>query len=197
MAKRDIDFLFEIGCLRNVPRAWQQLLSGRAQNISEHTFRTAMVAWFIAVQERADVSKVLKMSLLHDLGESRAGDIAFMHRDYVDRNEELAEKHMFENTSLEGEALALLEEYAGRETLEAKIVKDADNLEVDLELREMGKNGDSAALGMIKNHRPKIREMKLYTDTAKRMWDEINEANPDDWHEALTNKWVDNHKAAR
>src|SRR3989344_2187327 len=111
MAKRDIDFLFEIGSLRNVPRAWQQILTGKVQNISEHVFRMTIIAWIIAVNEKADVNKVLKMSLLHDLGESRAGDIAFMHRDYVSRNEELAVDHMFEQTSLKEEAMKIIEEY--------------------------------------------------------------------------------------
>src|SRR3954466_16119781 len=92
--KRDVDLLYEIGSLRNVPRAWQQVLSGRVQNIVEHTFRTTMIAWMIATAEGADVSKVIRMMLVHDMGESRTGDIAFLHRGYVERNEELAEKHM-------------------------------------------------------------------------------------------------------
>lgn len=197
MAKRDIDFLFEIGSLRNVPRAWQQVLSGRVQNVSEHTFRVALIAWMIADGEGADVSKVLKTAIIHDVGESRATDIAFLHREYVTRNEELAEKHMFKNTCLEEEADSLLKEYEDRDTLEAKIVKDADNLDVDIELRELAKIGDSAALAMIKDHRPLIREHKLYTETAKRMWDEIDKADPNGWHQGLTNKWVNNKKGAK
>ena len=72
MAKRDIDFLFEIGSLRNVPRAWQQVLTGKVQNISEHMFRTTMIGWIIAMAEKADVGKVIKMCLVHDIAESRA-----------------------------------------------------------------------------------------------------------------------------
>lgn len=197
MAKRDIEFLFEIGSLRNVPRAWQQILSSRVQNISEHTFRVALIAWMIADVEGADVSKVLKTAIIHDVGESRTTDIAFMHRDYVTRKGELAEKHMFENTLLEKEAGALLKEYEERKTLEAKIVKDADNLDVDIELRELAKTGDSAALAMIKDHRPAIREYKLYTKTAKRMWDEIDKADPNSWQKSLTKKWVSNENGAK
>src|SRR5688572_13910707 len=124
MAKRDIDFLFEIGSLRKIPRAWQQILSGKVQNISEHIFRTTMIAWIIGVAEKADVQKIIKMCLLHDVAESRTGDIAFMHRDYVTRHEELAEAHIFEDTLLEKEAASLLKEYNERTSLEAKIVKD-------------------------------------------------------------------------
>ena len=62
--KREIDFLFEIGSLRRIPRAWQQILTGKVENIAEHIFRTTMVAWVIAVAEKADVEKVLK--ICHD-----------------------------------------------------------------------------------------------------------------------------------
>ena len=156
-----------------------------------------MVAWIIAVAEKADVPKVLKMCLVHDVAESRVGDIAFMHREYVTRHEELAEAHVFQNTILEKEVAALLKEYAERKSLEAKIVKDADNMDVDLELKELARIGDSAAIGMQKDHRSTIRAKKLYTKTAKRMWDEIQKTDPNAWHKTLTNAWIKNNKAAK
>ena len=195
--KNDINFLYEIGSLRKIPRAWQQILTGKVENIAEHIFRTTMVAWVIAIAEKADVEKVLKICLIHDIAEARTGDIAFMHRDYVVRHEELAEKHIFENTLLGKETPALFKEYAERASLEAKIVKDADNIEVDLELKELADIGDSSAASMQKDHRPTIRAKKLYTKTAKKMWDQIQKTNPNDWHRALTGKWVKNKKAAK
>ena len=197
MAKRDIEFLFEIGSLRNVQRAWQQVLSGKVQNIAEHIFRVTMIAWIIAVREKADASKVLRMCLIHDVAESRTGDIAFMHRNYVTRHEKLAEMHMFHDTTLEKEARILLKEYNDRNSLEAKIVKDADNIDVDLELKELARIGDSTAAGYQKHHRPVIRAKKLYTKSAKRMWDEIQKTDSNAWHQGLTNNWVKNKKGAK
>src|SRR3989344_1626780 len=195
--KNDINFLYEIGSLRKIPRAWQQILTGKVENVAEHIFRTTMVAWVIAVAEKADVEKVIKICLIHDIAEVRTGDIAFMHRDYVVRHEELAEKHIFENTLLGKETPALFKEYAERTSLEAKIVKDADNIEVDLELKELADIGDSSAASMQKDHRPTIRAKKLYTKTAKKMWDQIQKTSPNDWHRALTGKWLKNKKGAR
>ena len=195
--KNDINFLYEIGSLRKIPRAWQQVLTGKVQNISEHIFRVTMIAWIIALAEKADVSKVLKIALIHDIAESRTGDIAFMHRDYVERNEELANKHIFDKTLLENDAVALLEEYEKRESLESRIVKDADNLDVDLELCELMKIGDSAAQKMRSTHKHNIKKKKLYTKTAKRMFDEIQKNDPNEWHQKLTDKWVLNKKSAR
>jgi len=197
MAKRDIDFLFEIGSLRNIPRAWQQVLTGKVQNIAEHLFRVAMIGWIIAVREKADVNKVIRMCLIHDMAESRTGDIAFMHRRYVTRHEELAETHIFQDTVFEKEAQVLLKEYNDRKSLEAKIVKDADNLDVDLELKELTRIGDLVAIGYQKNHRPIIRAKKLYTKSAKRMWDEIKKTDSNAWHQDLTSVWVKNSKGAK
>ena len=195
--KPNINFLFEIGSLRKVPRAWQQVMTAQVQNISEHIFRTALIAWTIAEAEDADIGKVLKICLIHDIAESRATDIAFMHRDYVTRHEDTAQIDILKGTLIEKEATELLKEYEERETLEAKIVKDADNLEVDLELKELARVGDTAAIGMQKHHRHIVREQKLYTKTAMEIWDLIQTTDPDEWHQELTDKWVNNKNAAR
>lgn len=197
MAKRDIDFLFEIGSLRHVSRAWRQVLAGEVQNISEHMFRTAIIGWIIAISEKADANKVIKMCLIHDMAESRTGDIAFIHRSYVTRHDVLAEGHMFQDTVLAKEAALLLKEYNERKSLEARIVKDADNLDVDLELEELAQTGNAIAVDMQKGHRLVVRGKKLYTQTARRMWDEIRKVDSNTWHRGLTNKWLDNSKGAK
>lgn len=195
--KRNINFLYEIGTLKRVERAWQQIITSKVSNVAEHIFRVVMIAWIIAKEEKADVNKVLKIALIHDMAESRTGDIAFMHRDYVKRNEDLAEEHIFKETSLQKDAKELLLEYSKRESLEAKIVKDADNIDVDLELKELAQVKDTTAIRMAKEHRPVVRSKKLYTKTAKKMWDEIQKIDPNDWHQVLTNKWIFGEKGGK
>ncbi len=195
--KRNINFLYEIGTLKRVERAWQQVITTKVSNVAEHIFRVVMIAWIIAKEEKADVDKVLKIALIHDMAESRTGDIAFMHRDYVKRDEDLAEEHIFKETSLQKDAKELLLEYSKRESLEAKIVKDADNIDVDLELKELALVKDETAIRMAKEHRPVVRSKKLYTKTAKKMWDEIQKIDPNDWHQVLTNKWIFGEKGGK
>lgn len=195
--KKNINFLYEIGTLKRVERAWQQVITSKVSNVAEHIFRVVMIAWIIAKEEKADVDKVIKIALIHDMAESRTGDIAFMHRDYVKRNEDLAEEHIFKETSLQKDAKGLLLEYSKRETLEAKIVKDADNIDVDLELKELAQVRDASAMRMAKEHRPVVRSKKLYTKTAKKMWDEIQKIDPNDWHQVLTNKWIFGEKGGK
>lgn len=197
MVKKDTDLLFEIGTLRKVPRAWQQYLTPRVQNIAEHTFRTALIGWVIATNEGADTSKVIKMCLLHDLAESRTGDIAFSHRPYVDRHEQLAEEHMFKDTALEKEARILLKEYSERKSKESQIARDADNLDVDLELKELVRIGDTSAIRMRRDRQSIIKNKKLYSKTAKKIWDEIQKTDPDSWYTTLVTTWLKSPKGAK
>jgi putative hydrolase of HD superfamily len=172
MSKRDIDFLFEAGSLRHLPRAWQQVLGMPVSNVMEHTLRVLLIALVIAREEGVkDEEKIMKIALLHDLSEARTMDIAFIHRGYTSRDEEKARHDMFEGTVFERE-LPLLKEYEERESVESKIVKDADTIEVDIELRELAKVGSTTA-AKWQEGRKTIRDTKLFTDTARKMWDEL------------------------
>jgi 5'-deoxynucleotidase YfbR-like HD superfamily hydrolase len=97
------------------------------------------------------------------------------------RNEELAARDMLDGTSLQQEFFALWEEYEARESIESKIVKDADNLDVDFELAEQATQG-STLKEVKRETRQFVSENKLYTKTAKAMFDQLQSANPHDWH---------------
>lgn len=180
--ERDVQFLFEIGSLRFIPRQWQRQLNTGVANLSEHHFRVMWLALVIAAKEKnVDTNKVLKMALVHDIAESRTGDVDYISRQYVERNEELGIKDMLADTSIEKEFLALIHEYEERKSLEAKIVKDADNLEIDMELTEQKARGASLPEHIAKM-RSGVRDTKLYTKTAQKLFDDIVKANPHDWH---------------
>ena len=71
-SSRDIDFLFELGTLRNTQRAWRQHLGVDCASVLEHTIRVAWLALILARREGIkDEEKVLKMALVHDVGEAR------------------------------------------------------------------------------------------------------------------------------
>jgi 5'-deoxynucleotidase YfbR-like HD superfamily hydrolase len=88
---------------------------------------------------------------------------------------------MLSGTSLEKEFYALWEEYEKRESLEAMITKDADNLDVDFELAEQASKGSPLQKDWQAN-RLFVSKEKLYTATAKRLFDQLASANPHDWH---------------
>src|SRR4029079_12703063 len=134
-------------------------------NLAEHHLRVIWLSLIIAKYEKADTDKVLKLALVHDIGESRTGDVDYLSRQYVERNEKLAIKDMLQKTALDKEYSDLYKEYAERKTLEAKIVKDADNLDIDLELSEQEVRGIKLKSTWQKQ-RNYVSKKKLYTKTA-------------------------------
>ena len=124
--------------------------------------------------------KVMKMALIHDIAESRTGDVNYLQRQYVIRHEDEAMEDILTDTILKEELLVLWKEYEKKESIEAKIVKDADNLDVDFELQEQKKRGVYDEEWMkIRKH---VAETKLYTKSAKKLWDEMQNSNPFNWH---------------
>jgi len=189
--KRDIELLFEIGCLRFMPRSWKRFFNPDVANNSEHTLRVAWIAWLLSEYENiGNKEKILKMVLLHDLTESRTGDVDYLSRQYIERKEFKAINDIAKNTVFEKELAILWNEYEKRATPEAKIVKDADNLDVELELVEQESQGHS--IGKLwNNQRRKCVYPKLYTNSAKKLWDKIHESKINDWHFKANNRFRD------
>lgn len=201
--KRDVDFLYEIGALRNIPRQWARFHLPFVQNLTEHHFRVVWLALIIAAREgQGNTDKIMKMAICHDIAESRTGDVDYLARQYVERHEDKAVTDMLADTSIGKEFVKLWQEYEDRQTIEAKIVKDADNLDVDLDLREQAATGHRLAdewemqRGYVGNH-------KLYTETAKKLHKDIWASNPHDWHKLSPNNrlnggdWQSNSKSGK
>lgn len=87
--ERDIELLYEIGALRFIPRQWTRFLNAVFANLAEHHLRVMWTAMVIAKREHADIEKVLKIALVHDIAESRTGDA-----DNLDVDFELAEQEI-------------------------------------------------------------------------------------------------------
>lgn len=181
--KRDADLLYELGALRHIQRQWTRFHLANVGDLADHHFRVAWIALMIAQREAqpVDTAKILKMALVHDVAESRTNDVDYLARQYVERREDQAAADIFAETSLEDDMLAVLGEYIARESLEAKIVKDADNLDVDIELREQESTGHTLP-SLWYEHRQLLANTKLYTESAKMLYQEIRNTNPHNWH---------------
>lgn len=185
---KDLDFLYEIGSLRHLVRTWTQFVRSDVANISEHLYRVTWIALIIAKHEKVKTTdKIIKMALVHDISESRTGDVHYMSRQYVDRHEELAIEDILKGTSLGEEFIQLWHEYENRETIEAKIVKDADNLDPDLELNELPI--DKRLRTGFQKIRAEAVQKHFFTKTGKQMWQEIQKSNPHHWHLAGRNRF--------
>lgn len=185
--KRDVELIHEIGCMRFLSRTWRQFLTKDFANVSEHTLRVIWTAMIIAKREKADVNKVIKMALIHDVPESRATDVHYLSRMFVKRDEEKAIHETLEGTSME-EFIDIWKEYEKRDSIEAKIVKDADNLDVDIELEEQHAKGNN--LKKVWHEMRQRVAKKLYTETAKEIWKQLQESDPHSWHLTGSNRFT-------
>ncbi|MBI5457897.1 HD domain-containing protein [Candidatus Kaiserbacteria bacterium] len=184
---RDLEFLFEIGSLRNIPRAWVQHLGVPVASNLEHMMRVVFLALLITRREgKGDESTIIRMALVHDLAETRTADLAYVHKVYADTHDLRAAHDLFSGTSFI-DLEAIHTRYKKRDSIEAKIVKDADNLDIDLELKELEEQGHKLPTKW-RAMRKFVRDKKLYTKTAKKIWDELQKANVARWH-MEANKW--------
>ncbi|WP_430495928.1 HD domain-containing protein [Micromonospora trifolii] len=176
---RDTQLIFEIGTMRHLARTWNQFGGVTFANVAEHTMRVAWISLVIASREGADCGKVVQLALIHDAAETRTGDVHYMSRLYTDRHEAKALDDMTAETSLEW-VQQLWHEYEQQESLEARIVKDADTLDVDFELRELAATG-SHLPQIFKPIRDGVNS-KLRTKTAVELYESLLLTNPHSWH---------------
>ena len=117
-----------------------QTANGHPESVAAHSWRLALLAYFIADEyPDADMNKVIKMCLIHDLGECFIGDIPSFKKTDADEETEkkqllgwvdtLPEPYRAEMTALYREMLAL-------ESTEARIYKALDNMEAVIQHNE-------------------------------------------------------------
>ena len=107
--------------------------SGRRESVAEHSWRVALMAMLMEDEfPDLDIDKVIRMCLIHDLGEAFTGDIpAFLKKSEDGEKEEaILERWVGDFPApYDEEWLALLREMDALETPEAKLYKALDNLE--------------------------------------------------------------------
>ena len=106
---------------------------GRHESVAEHSQMMALMTFFMKDEfPEVDMDKVIKMCIIHDLGEAFTGDIPSFDKTEAD---ERKEEELLYNwvESLPGnyadEMRNLYDEMAKLETIEAKVYKAIDGLE--------------------------------------------------------------------
>ena len=113
---------------------------GRHESVAEHSWRLALMAYWLRDEFSAlDMDRVIRMCLIHDLGEAFTGDIPSFNKTRADEAREEDLLFAWVDSLPEpfrGEMAALYREMAARESPEAKLYKALDNLEAVIQHNE-------------------------------------------------------------
>ena len=113
--------------------------SGRPESVAEHTWRLCLLVMVLAPEfPEVDAHRLMKICLVHDLGEALQGDIPAPLQDPIVDKSQSEREDLLELLSplpelQRSEILELWEEYEQAATLEAKLAKAFDKLETLLQ----------------------------------------------------------------
>ncbi|AMV17019.1 HD domain-containing protein [Planctomyces sp. SH-PL14] len=119
--------------------------SGRPESVAEHTWRLCLMAALLRDEfPGIDFSRLIRICVVHDLGEAIRGDIPAIYQDTAvpksaDERNDLVTLTAPLPPRLRDEVLALWDEYEAAATPEAKVAKALDKLETILQ-HNQGKN---------------------------------------------------------
>lgn len=177
MLKRTVEFLYEVGMLKKTPRTGYQFLGTGSESVADHSFRTAVLGYVLASMEKgADVDKTVRMCLFHDLPEARTGDHNYVNKKYVSVNEEKAIYDQTKDLPFGKDIVRLTDEFNTANSMEAKIAKDADQLDLILELKGHQDSGNPNAKEWLA-----YALERLCTQSGKALGREIMSSRSDAW----------------
>ena len=171
------NFLFETGMLSKTPRSGYQFLGSGKESVAEHTLRTVFVGYTLCKTDASlNELRVLKMCVFHDLPEARTGDMNYVNKKYVKVDEEKAVRELTEDLPFGSDIKSSIDEFNRKETKEALIARDADQIALILQLKEYGDLGNKYAEEWIN-----FAMLRLSTEAGKKLAQRVIKTDYSNW----------------
>ena len=175
-----LNFFAEAGLLKKIKRSgWWVVGISNPESVAEHSFRCAIIGYYLAHLEGADPYQVVIMTLFNDIHEARINDLHKMGHHYI--NFKNAEKRVFQDQikflakKVKSELAVFRFDFDRQKSKESLVARDADILECLLQAKEYY---DSGYLG-AKNFFMKAPDF-LKTKSSRKLWQGIKK-----WHSSL------------
>ncbi len=140
-ADESLQILLHANQLKRTARSgWIQRGVPNAENVAAHSYGVAFITLILVqlIQERLDLGRILAMAVLHDLPEGLTTDIPtptwrLMPPGIKSEIERTAMNKILDSADFHPDLLALWEELEAEQTAEARLVHDADRLDMYLQ----------------------------------------------------------------
>ncbi len=162
--------------LKKTPRTGFQFLGSGSENVAEHSFRTALVGFVLASMAGANAERTALLCLIHDFHEARTGDFNYVNSMYNTSKQRLAMEHALKGTGLSAPVLALWDEQENGESAEGRLSKDADQIDLMLNLVQERALGNPYAEKWLA-----AALKRLETPEGRALAEAIVETDPADW----------------
>ncbi len=171
------DWVYELGELKRIARSgWWTAKVRNPETVAEHSWRTACIAYALALEEGIDANAAVVAALFHDAAEARTLDVHKVAKKYVRPD---ANKAWHDQCAASpAKTRVALDKPLPPEV--HRVVKDADLLEMAASAQEYLAAGHVEA----KRWRDGVKS-KLKTRTAKKWYNEICKTKPDAWYREL------------
>lgn len=183
-------FIYETGILSKTPRSGLWFLGTGQQSVAEHILRTMFIGYALsALTPEADRDRVVFMCMVHDLGEGRTSDLNYVHQRYGRLAEARAIDDIAKSVPFGDDIKKAYDVFEARETIEAKLAKDADQLEWLATLREEESKGNTKAKTWAK-----IALKRLKTPAGRSIGKMLMATEPDSWWLDINDSWFVDRK---
>lgn len=176
-----VKFFYEVGSLKFLKRSYGQHMLQEAGSVAEHLQRVTIIAYLLAKEMNLDSEKAIVMAAFHDLPEARIGDTNWHQKEYVAQDENKAWEVQL---ALMGKGASdireILSEYKERKTPVSQLVKDSDNIEYVLSLKELALQGNEEAKRRL---REDVDLGHIYTEIGKKMIRSVVNSKPNVWYQ--------------
>ncbi len=180
-----IKYFYEMGMLSRIRRTGPYAAGIKnSETVSQHVYRAAIIAYFLAKLEKANVEKAVLMTLFHDNIETRIGDLNKIAARYIQSQK--AEKKVWKDQiknfpeEIKDDLKKLYQELNDLRSKESIISKDADLLECAIQAKEYKEIGYKSMQDWINNVKKRLK-----TNSAKKMIKVVERMHPEKWWEGI------------
>jgi putative hydrolase of HD superfamily len=175
-------FVFEVGHLKRVPRTgWFLAGVDAPESVAEHTARTTVIALLLSAlsPDSVNAGRVAMMCSIHDMAETRTGDVPSVGKKYLVKSDDLAVlDHQLAGVppKVRDALTQLIIEYDERATIEARLARDADKIECLAQALEYQRVGVADV-----HHWVQGAYESITTEVGHALADAILAESPDSW----------------